>query len=148
MVATPSYDRPEVRKTETLALLRRGSVPPDRIWVVADPRQMSEYEKALKGLERFNDVDMVLSKEVTCKQRNYISEHFAKLDIRHITQIDDDMDDVIYLRDHRDSQPRPVPATKEEGEMRSLLDAIWGSPRAKAASCGRFHYHQWALHEF
>mmetsp|Transcript_46149 Transcript_46149/g.103726 ORF Transcript_46149/g.103726 Transcript_46149/m.103726 type:complete len:653 (+) Transcript_46149:48-2006(+) len=119
VVAIPSYDRLGIIEKKTLRLLLNAGVEPHRIYVFADPRQLSEYEEALAG----SGVNVLQGEQGIHHQRNAIMRYFPEG--QRIVEMDDD---VHYLRWLATSVQPDNKARLErlpEDKFQTMIEHLW-----------------------
>lgn len=94
VVAIPSYKRSDLLKEKTLAMLKAGGVPKNRIHIfVANADEKEAYEKAIpKTLYK----EIVVGVKGINQQRAFISKHFKEGE--NIVSVDDDVADVLEIK--------------------------------------------------
>lgn len=94
VVVIPSYKRAELLKEKTLAMLKAGGVPKNRIHIfVANEDEKRDYEKAIPKTMYH---EIVVGVKGINQQRAFISKHFPEK--THIVSIDDDVADVLEIK--------------------------------------------------
>jgi len=88
VVAIPSYNRAELLKTKTLAMLQKGGVDPKRIYVfVANKEEVAIYRQTLDPATYHK---LVVGEKGITQQRRFIVRYFAEG--QAIVSVDDDVE--------------------------------------------------------
>lgn len=96
IIVIPSYNRPELIKKKTLALLERHMINPDKIYIfVSDKEQYNLYIKSLNPKYWKNIIIGVIG---LLNQRKFISNYFSAG--KFILHLDDDLDNIIEINDY------------------------------------------------
>ena len=88
VIAIPSFNRPEMIKKKTLALLTKHNIPSDKIYIfLADTLELERYA-SVPGNKIVGELGLV-------EQRNYICRHFPIG--KAIVFMDDDVEDIVDM---------------------------------------------------
>lgn len=123
VVVIPSYKRAETIQQKTLAVLKRYSIPREKIYIfVADKSQYDEYKKAVPK-ELYGH--LIIGKPGLVAVRNYIATYFAKG--TPIVEFDDDILKLVEYsaRAHRHE--------KELSDLKAVF--LRGFQECEAAKC-------------
>lgn len=93
IIAIPSYKRPNIIQTKTLATLKRHHIPRTKIAIfVADA---TEYDIYKKTIPRTLYGKLIIGEPTLKNQRNFISNYYPEG--TQIVQLDDDLDEIVQL---------------------------------------------------
>ena len=97
VIAIPSYNRPELIKAKTLAVLHKHNINPKLINIfVADKEQYKLYKSTIPST-LYNKIRIGV--KGLKNQRNYINKYYPEG--YHIVQMDDDLDKIVQLVIHK-----------------------------------------------
>ena len=104
IIVIPSYNRPYIIQSKTLALLNRHNINPKKITIfVANQEQYDLYKANIPVMLYNNLVVGVLGLK---NQRNFIMDYYSEG--THIVQMDDDLDKIVELVVTRKSVGRGI----------------------------------------
>ena len=93
IIVIPSFNRPDIIQSKTLALLNRHNINPQKIIIfVANQEQYDLYKAKVPAILYGNLVIGVLGLK---NQRNFIMDYYPEG--THIVQMDDDLDKIVEL---------------------------------------------------
>eukprot|EP00928_Gymnodinium_smaydae_P025613 TRINITY_DN20347_c1_g1_i1.p1 TRINITY_DN20347_c1_g1~~TRINITY_DN20347_c1_g1_i1.p1 ORF type:complete len:1386 (-),score=328.48 TRINITY_DN20347_c1_g1_i1:53-4210(-) len=130
VVAIPSFDRVNTLPKRTLRLLA-SCVPKSRVYVFADPTQIGEYEKGLRGC----GVHVLPGARGICEQRNAIMRHFPPGS--RVVEMDDDIEKLelntnsLYKEHGKASKLIDIPDKGVAG----LFQFLWQVADREGCSC-------------
>lgn len=94
--AIPSYKRPLIIKTHTLAMLERYKIPKKQIYIfVASQEEYNDYKNSIND----NEYKLIIGELGLDKQRNFITNYFKEGQL--LLNIDDDVKKIIILEDDK-----------------------------------------------
>ena len=128
IIVIPSFNRPDIIQSKTLALLNRHNINPQKIVIfVANQEQYDLYKAKVPAMLYGNLVIGVLGLK---NQRNFIMDYYPEG--THIVQMDDDLDKIVELVVTRKSLARGI--TKGKGTMTGKERKGQGKPTRRSST--------------
>lgn len=93
IIAIPSYNRPELIQTKTLALLHKHDIEPSLINIFVADRQQYEIYNSKIPSHLYNKI--IIGLKGLKNQRNFINRYYPEG--YHIIEMDDDIDKIVQL---------------------------------------------------
>ena len=119
VIAIPSYKRAETLRDNTLTLLRRQKIPPNKIYIFVG--NQDEYEIYKKVLPKYYN-RIVVGVMGISNIRNFITDYFGKG--QYIFNMDDDIIDLLELDEEKDMKSKKTAKTHKLDKVGDLENFI------------------------